>query len=146
MLYFVDTLKEVMKENDIASFRDLSEKVGIPVNTLYGLTRFNPSTKNALKIVDYFSSSLDYFERKSYVFKCKFNKDYKINFFPTLRKELFNQHITVSKFCKDLSFSETSFDRWRSGVIPEYQNLVEIATYLDLSIDFLIGRNYEEVK
>lgn len=145
MLYFVDTLHELLQERNL-SIKSFSKEVGISDSTLYNLRKFNPSIKHALKIVDYFSSSLDYFERKSYVFKCKFNKDYKVNFFPTLRKELFNQHITVSKFCKDLSFSETSFDRWRSGVIPEYQNLVEIATYLDLSIDFLIGRNYEEIK
>ena len=128
MVCFVETLNEILDDNSI-SLLNFSKLVGIPATTLYNLKKYNPTIENALKIVDYFSSSLDYFERKTDTFKCTF--EYKSNFYTCLRNEMKKQNITIVKICKDLNFSNTNFERWAKGMLPTYDNLIRISNYLD---------------
>ena len=140
MVYFVETLNEILDDNLISVLK-FSKLVDIPANTLYNLKKYKPTIENALKIVDYFSSSLDYFERKTDTFKCAF--EYKSDFYTCLRSEMRRQNITVVKICKDLNFSTTNFERWSKGMLPTYDNLIRISNYLDCSIDEILGRFYK---
>lgn len=142
MSYFVETLNEVLQEQNLRVC-ELAKKINIHPRTLSNLNKFNPTIPNALKIVDYFSSSLDYFERKTDVFKCKYKQDYKILFFANLRKEIREQNLTIEAFCKGTGVAKSSFDRWRSGTLPTYGNLLTICQFLDVSIDKLLGREYQ---
>ncbi len=141
MSHFVATLKEVLLERKV-TLRELSNKTSIPLRTLYDMGKFNPTIPNALKIVDYFSSSLDYFENKNSIFICSYNKLYTVEFYKNLIKELKIKKISQAKLCRDVGISESCFKRWKRGVLPTYENLIAIAIYLDCSIDELIGRNY----
>ena len=142
MIYFVETLKEVLSDKGI-SLLQFSKDIGMPANTLYNLKLYNPTVDNALKIVDYFSSSLDYFERKCDTFKCAF--EYQSNFYECLRGEMEKQNISISKICKDLNFSYTTLERWAKGILPTYENLIRISNYLDCSIDEILGRFYKKI-
>ena len=69
MIYFADTLNEILQDKEMSKL-SLSKEIGIPMNTLYNMKIYCPTVYTALKIVDYFSSSLDYFERKIDMFEC----------------------------------------------------------------------------
>lgn len=139
MSYFVETLNEILEDKNISKL-ELSKLIKIPEGTIYNLKRFNPTIENALLIVDYFSSSLDYFEKKTDKFDYEYNKNYKINFYINLRTIMKEQNITKVKLCDDLGISHSSIERWAKGILPTYANLVAIAEYLDCSIDKLVGR------
>lgn len=98
MSQFVETLKDVLIEKNM-TIKDLSKYLTIPERTLYDIKNYNPTIKTALKIVDYFSSSLDYFEQKHDIFLCNYIKTYKILFHENLiyqKKAKFKSNQTMS--------------------------------------------------
>lgn len=142
MSYFVESLKDLLLEKGM-TLKDLSHELPIPERTLYDCKKFNPTIKNALIIVDYFFSSLDYFERRHNYQVCVFDRNYKIKFYENLIVELQKQKLSQAKLCRETHISESCFKRWKRGVLPTYENLVLISNYLECSIDNLLGRKYE---
>ena len=54
------------------------------------------------------------------------------------------QNITAYKLSKETGIAEGSISRWRnSGELPSAENLVKIADYFGVSIDYLLGRTEE---
>lgn len=49
------------------------------------------------------------------------------------------RHLSVYKAMKDLQMSEYNFYRWKKGKYPKTINILEIAKYLDVSVDYLVG-------
>lgn len=139
MLYFVETLNEILQDKNISKL-EFAKSINLPIGTIYNLKRYNPTIETALLIVDYFSSSIDYFERKVDKFKYVYNKKYSINFYSNMREIMKTQNIKKKSLCSDLGISHSSIDRWATGVLPTYSNLVLIADYLGCSIDSLLGR------
>lgn len=139
MSNFDETLKELLEDRNLSK-SELSTIIGIPVSTIYNLKRFNPTVENAILIADYFSSSLDYFEKKTNELNYHYNKAYKINFYNNLRNIMKEQSIKKVKLCDDLGISHSSIERWAKGILPTYANLILVAEYLDISIDKLLGR------
>jgi len=49
--------------------------------------------------------------------------------------------ISLSEFGEVFGISKQSAQRWETGVnIPSAENLVKIANYFDVSLDYLVGR------
>lgn len=142
MSNFVDTLKEVLCEKEL-SRREIAKITELKNSRLiYNLNNYNPKIETALKIVDFLGSSLDYFERKIDYFSCDYNKDYKINFFENLDKARKQQKIKVKTLCEETGIGESTYYDWKNGKLPQYENLITVANYLDCSIDELLGRHY----
>lgn len=141
MSKFKETLNEILEDKEISYFK-FAEMVGVPATTLYNQKLFNPSLNSALKIVDYLSSSLDYFEGKTDKIICSFNKDYIINFYENLEKELTRQNIYKKQLCRECGITYRTLKRWKNGTLPSYENLLKISNYLDVSMDELLGRKY----
>ena len=40
---------------------------------------------------------------------------------------------------KALNMSEYNYYRWKNGLFPRTNNLIEIAKYFNVSLDFLVG-------
>ena len=139
MSNFYDTLNEILDEKGI-TILNFAKKIKIPPTTLYDLKYYNPTIQNALKIVDYFETSLDYFEKRTDKFEYPYNHNYKINFYTNLDNALKQQGITKVKFTNDLGFSISNFARWKKGILPTYANLLDMSSYLNYSIDELLGR------
>ncbi len=139
MLFFVETLNEILQDKNISK-REFAKMINLPIGTIYNLKRYNPTIETALLIVDYFNSSLNYFEKKTDKFVYAYNKTYTIDFYRNLRNIMKEQNITKVKLCSDLGISHSSLDRWATGILPTYANLIAIADYLDCSIDKLLGR------
>lgn len=141
MSQFVETLKDVLIEKNM-TIKDLSKYLTIPERTLYDIKNYNPTIKTVLKIVYYFSSSLDYFEQKHDIFLCNYIKNYKILFYENLIYQIKKQNLSQTKLCHDINISISCFKRWKHGVLPNYDNLITICNYLDCSIDEILGRKY----
>ena len=137
MSKFAETLNDLLIENNlnIASF---SKCINISSTTLYDLKTYYPSLKTALKIVDYFKTSLDYFEKRTDVFEYHYNPDYKIDFWGNMQK--FQKSTPAYIICQSINISEPTYYKWKKGSLPTYQTLVDLANFFDCSIDELIGR------
>ena len=64
------------------------------------------------------------------------NKNTFIENFHNLIKE---NNQSIAKTLSDLKMSEYNYYRWKKGMFPKTSNLLEIAKYFDVSIDYLIG-------
>ena len=140
MTNFNDTLVKFMSKKNIPANK-FAKMVGIKESTFYDLLRSeNPILKNTLKIVDYWNTSLDYFEKKTKTFKCNYNKDYKVDLYNTVKEYLKKSNISYLTMCEDLGISKANLTRWANGNEPKYQTVVKLANYFKVSIDKFIGR------
>ena len=121
------------------SIQDFCKMAKVGKNAIYDLDKFNPSLRNILKMADTLSISLDYLAELSD--KEDFElKSYEIKFYENLTNLLQSFSITKDKFYKDLNLSTDAFTRWKKGAIPYFSTVVQIAKYLNVSIDELLGR------
>ena len=128
----------VLEERGI-SIQDFCKMANVGKNAIYDLDKFNPSLRNILKMADTLSISLDYLAELSD--KEDFElKSYEIKFYENLTNLLQSFSITKDKFYKDLNLSTDAFTRWKKGAIPYFSTVVQIAKYLNVSIDELLGR------
>lgn len=90
-------------------------------------------------MANYFNCSLDYLFGFSNEKTCKnINTKPFINNLISLLKE---NKLSIAKALKDMQMSEADFYRWKAGQYPKTANLLLIATYFDVSIDYLVGRS-----
>ena len=48
--------------------------------------------------------------------------------------------ITIAKLESDLGFGNSSIKKWEKSSSPSIDKIVKVATYFDVSIDYLMGR------
>ena len=48
--------------------------------------------------------------------------------------------ITIAKLESDLGFGNSSIKKWEKSSSPSIDKMVKVATYFDVSIDYLMGR------
>ena len=99
-----------------------------------------PSFKGFLALCDYFAVSADVLlglkdftsERE---FLCV------ENFSERLRRVMAETGVTQYRLEKDTAISGASVYKWLFGLsLPSVENLVKLATYMDVSVDYLLGR------
>ena len=101
-----------------------------------------PTTKSVVKICDYFNCSIDYIvglnDDKLYKsLKKGFNAKL---FYPRYEIALNTNKLTHYQLAKKGLVCETSLRLWKKGMLPQFETLYNIATCLNTSIDYLIGR------
>lgn len=140
MTNFSKTLYQLMEKHKISAAK-MAEMIGFKDSTFYDILHSeNIMLRNALKIVDYFGSSLDYFEHKTKKFYCDFKKDYQVNIYESVKKYMAERNVSFNKICEKLNMSHTNLTRWRDGDSPKYQTVVALAGFFKVSIDEFIGR------
>lgn len=140
MTNFTKTLYEIMEKQGL-SHAKMADMLDIRRSTFYDMLRSeNIMLRNALKVVDYFGSSLDYFDRNTRKFYCDYNKNYKVDIYESVKKHLKENNITFLHMCNDLKMSPTNLTRWRDGNAPKLQTVITLAKYFKVSIDKFIGR------
>lgn len=134
-----DRILEILQEQNI-SISEFCKMARVGKNAIYELDKFTPSLTNILKMADFLNVSLDYLaglpENESTILK-----DYKIKFYENLNEILEQKQISKNKFMRDLNLSTDAFTRWKRGAVPYFSTLIEIANYLNVSLDYLIGRS-----
>ena len=61
-----------------------------------------------------------------------------------LRELREKKNLTQTALAKDLKVSNTTISNWEAGYRqPDLETLIRIANYFDVSLDYLLGRNYK---
>ena len=92
-----------------------------------------------LKIADYFDCSLDFLSGRSDV-AFDFQLQKPPAFSSHLRTLLKIKGITRTQINRDTRVKSSHFVDWKNGSDPHIFSLIELADYLDISLDILIGR------
>ncbi len=135
---FQETLKELLCEKNLSRLA-LAKIINISSTTINGYFNngYYPEIKIAVKIANFFDCSLDYLfgisdQRKN----TERNKNKFIENFTTIIKQ---QKMSVFQTMKVLNMSEYNYYRWRNGLFPKTVNLIEIAKFFNVSLDYLVG-------
>ena len=60
-------------------------------------------------------------------------------FYSRLKEICKEKNTTVTALIKKLNLSSGNLSKWKKGVIPKSKTISEIAEYLDVSVDYLLG-------
>lgn len=137
---FQSNLQELMDEKQLNRLQ-LSKILNISASTLDGYFNKNyfPSLEIAEILAKFFNCSLNYLlgltdeigyyhERQSRTF---------FEVFESLLKE---NKVSSADVLKKLNMSRSDFYDWKKGKIPRMINLIELAKYFKVSLDFLVGK------
>ena len=137
---FAETLSELMDENNLTT-EALGAAIGISgANVRYwkeGKQKLNLS--NALKLAGYFGCSLEYLIGHT---------DTRLGYTPQTCPPFHDRLMQVMnikgksryRIVKDTSFSNGYFSQWKKGGDPLIETLINLAAYLNCSLDYLVGR------
>ena len=93
-----------------------------------------------IAIADFFNCSLDFLAGRSETVidfipkKCP-------PFYEHFRNILKEKGISRYKIHTDTKIKSSHFVDWKNGTEPQIHSLIELADYLDISLDYLLGRD-----
>lgn len=135
---FQERLQELLEENNLSRLQ-LAKSLNISSTTINGYFNngYYPNIEIAIKMANYFNCSLDFLFGLSDIndFSNRNNK----TFFENLKSLIKSSGISIAQTMKNLKMSEYSYYRWRDGLIPKTINLIDLAKYFDVSIEYLLG-------
>ena len=140
---FQERLEELLLEKNMSRLH-LAKLLGVSSTTINGYFNKNyfPQIDIAIKFSEFFDCSLDYLFGLTDDKKRKYKID--INNLTGALIKNFNQllkenKLSIAKVMKDLDMSEYNFYRWRNGKFPKTVNLILVAKYFDVSVDYLLS-------
>jgi len=143
MATFPERLTELIAEKEIKS-HELADVIGVNITTINDWKRgkYQVHLTNAIKLADFFACSLEYLmgriEHDVKDFKPRACPPFYSQFLAVLKQ----RDCTTYRLRKDTSISGGHFDSWKTGNDPLVITLITIAEYLDITLDFLVGREY----
>lgn len=134
---FQERLKELLVENNLSRLQ-LSKILNISSTTINGYFNNNyyPKIEIAISMSIYFNCSLDFLFGLSDI---KNNASHNNTFFENFNNLIKLSGISIAQTMKNLKMSEYNYYRWRDGLLPKTVNLIGIAKYFDISVDYLLG-------
>ena len=140
-LRFSEQLKELLFDKNVTP-ELLSHKLNIDLSLIYKWQRNQsvPSLDNIIKLSDYFESSIDFIAgRKEQNYYSKHKKT--VPFKERLQKIISNSGLSNYAFGKKYSIPRTTLWHWIHGnSAPLLDSLIKLADLLDVTIDYLVGR------
>ena len=127
-----------IKEIDNKTF---AENVGVNISTV---SRWRNNAKymrlsQIVNIADYFMCSLDFLVGRSDNI-LDFQPQPCPPFYPYFRELLKSKGITRNQINNDTRIKSSHFVDWKNGADPHILSLIELADYLKVTLDILIGR------
>lgn len=141
LLGFKNTFNELLTERNV-SLKELSERLcTIPsVVSEWKNKLVDVKLKSLVKIADYFNCSLEYLCGKTAVYL-----DYEPKPCPAfgerITKVLKECKYSSYKLFKNTSIKPAQYHHWRTGTEPLLSSLEVIAEKLEITLDYLIGRD-----
>ena len=131
---FQERLKELLVENNLSRLQ-LSKILNISSTTINGYFNNNyyPKIEIAISMSIYFDCSLDFLFGLSDI---KNNASHNNTFFENFNNLIKLSGISIAQTMKNLKMSEYNYYRWRDGLLPKTVNLIDIAKYFDISVDY----------
>ena len=141
---FQERLKELLEDNNLSRLQ-LAKNLKISSTTINGYFNKNyyPNIEIAVAMSKYFNCSLN--------FLFGLTDDKKIlnksnnTFFENFSMLIKENKTSIAKTMKNLNMSEYNYYRWRDGLLPKTVNIIDIAKYFDVSIDFLLGNTIKNL-
>ena len=137
MIDFIKLVENILEEQGKTK-QDLFKNNVVSENTFFKYRQRYPSLKTVIKIANHLKVSLDYLFEFTSENHFKEYKEDKFYFFENLISYIDNKKISARQFCKDLGYSKDNIVRWRNGIQPTIQRLLEMTEYFGCSIDDLI--------
>jgi transcriptional regulator with XRE-family HTH domain len=141
MSNFKERLLELMQDFSISQ-KKLEEQTGIPHSNTsdYINGKSMPAYTSLVKLLYFFNCSADYLLGKVEI-PTEETRLPVLPFGKRLREILSAKGISQEKMKRDMRISGSVMYNWISGKRePSSASLIKIATYLDCSVDYLIGR------
>ena len=138
---FSERLAELMQENDNITTDKLGDAIGVAgaVVRQWRAGKCSPTLANSIRLAEHFSCSLDYLAGRT-----ENDFEYKTHpvlpFHERLTSILKQRDLSWYRVVKDTKISASNMRDWKRGSQPLLPRLVELADYLDITIDHLIGR------
>lgn len=138
MSNFINIVSELLFDQGKTT-QDLFNDSIISKNTFYKYKNRTPNLHTLIKIANYLHTNIDYM----------FEISLENNFTPYLKKQDFykklNQFLNVTnisqrKFCADLGIARANLTRWKNGICPNVNTILQIVNYLKCSTDDLLVR------
>lgn len=137
---FNERLGELMTAKPVKS-ENLASAIGVTGSVVRRWTYndTNIQLKNLVKLSDYFNCSVEFLVGRT---------DRVLDFLPKTRPSFYQRLIEVLKINSVSTykiFKKTKvkgyyFQNWKKGADPKLSSLIELADYLDCTIDYLIGK------
>ena len=137
---FAERLSELMLLKGIKTHR-LAEEIGVSDSMVSYWLRAEKqiSLPNFIKLADFLECTMDFLAGRS---------DEELKFVPqsppafpiALRRALQLRGMTRYSLDRDTKFKDNYIFRWDHGAVPNLVSLIELADILDVSIDYLVGR------
>lgn len=136
-----ERLTELMNEKGISN-KELAKILGV---TPCSVGRWKRGVKNMrltqfIMIANYFNCSLDFLAGRSETYIDFIPKECP-PFYEYLKKLMSEKGISRNKINTETKIKSSHFVDWKNGAEPQIHSLIELADYLDISIDCLIGRD-----
>lgn len=134
----IEKFKKQKKEKNL-TFKQLSELSGVPLRTIEDM--FAQRTKPRIDTVEAVEKALC-------IDRTFYNEPKSENFVNIKLKELrvLNKK-TQQQVANDLGLSQQQYQQYESGKYqPDFETLIKIADFFDVSIDYLLGRTEESQK
>ena len=138
MTDFQERLTELLQDNNLTK-QAFAKSINKRFSTIneYFLHDYYPQINLAIEIADFFNVSLDYLFGLSDKKENTNNNDKP--FFENFNNLVKTNKKSILNTMLDMNFKEANYYRWKSGLIPKTNNLLTIAKYFDVSLDYLIG-------
>lgn len=135
-----ERLSDLMIEKEIDN-KTLAKAIGI---SAVSIGRWKRNVKymylgQILKLANYFNCSLDFLVGRSEIVidflpqKCP-------QFYPYFRKLIEERGISRNKINKETRIKSSHFVDWKNESDPHILSLIELADYLEVTLDYLVGR------
>ncbi len=137
MVDFIKAVTEALREQD-KSTEDLFQNGVVSKNTFYKYKQRNPSIKTLVNIANYLEVSLDCLLEFSDENNFVPYEDDQSGFYDNLIAMIKKSNLTSRQFCAEMNYSRANIDRYKNGVLPNLQTLIEIAQYFGCGVDDLL--------
>ncbi len=145
-------LREMMESENLSK-RAFAAKIGAQrkslLNWLNGM--YYPRYDALIKIADYFKVSIDFLIGKTNNPYQEYESLYPLDTVPELFRSKLNRYmadmeITKYRLAKLIGVGQTTLSRWLTiSGMPEVSILIKIASVMQESVDFLLGREAKEI-
>ncbi len=135
---FQERLQELLTEHNLSRLQ-LAKLLHISSTTINGYFNndYYPKIEIAINMANYFNCSLDFLFGLSDV--SDFSNRNNNTFFDNLNNLIKSSKTSIAQTMKNLKMSEYNYYRWRDGLLPKTVNLIDLAKYFDVSVEYLLG-------
>ena len=139
MSNFKELLNDVLNEKQ-KSYKDLEKDGIISKRSFYQYKTFTPFLPTIIKIANELQISLDYLAERTNINSFRKYKEDQSNFYNNLMKVLKDSKVSQSKIAECVKIGRPNFSYWKKGSLPKFNTLIDLADYLQCSIDDFLDR------